>query len=301
MSTTANNNNIAKMKYLDGMSLYDKGKYEQALRMLDDANNMYDGDDFEMLGGILLGLGTCHQLLRSTDVAHQLYQACVDTLVEGYGEDTPAIISPLVNIGILHYKASQVPQAIAKYKRAQRISESSYCTDRMICADLYHNLGVAYDALNDLQKALHFYTKSLRIREKYQETKEQQLLLALTKENIAVVWREQDNHLQAIKLMKTIMPIRQKYNGVSSAEYSNSLFNLALLHFDVGRLNSAQAYFEKCHRIRESLLGRDSLQTKVCEKYLATLQSRAPLSPGPGQYSRIPDTRPDDAASSVTR
>eukprot|EP01060_Flectonema_neradi_P025512 TRINITY_DN34321_c0_g1_i1.p1 TRINITY_DN34321_c0_g1~~TRINITY_DN34321_c0_g1_i1.p1 ORF type:complete len:306 (+),score=37.92 TRINITY_DN34321_c0_g1_i1:57-920(+) len=285
------------MKYLEGMNLYDKGRYEQALHMLDEANNMHDSDDFEMLGSILLGLGTCHQMLRSNEVAHRLYQACIDTLVEGYGEDTPAIISPLVNIGILHYKANEITQAIAKYKRAQRISEGSYCTDRMICADLYHNLGVAYDSKNDLQKALQYYAKSLRVREKYQETAEQQLLLALTKENIAVVWRELDNHLQAIQLMKSIMPIRQKYNGVTSAEFSNSLFNLALLHFDVGRLNSAQSYFEKCLKIRETLLGKDSLQTKVCEKYLAALQNRGPLSPGPGQYSRMPENGSEGVSS----
>eukprot|EP01059_Diplonema_ambulator_P028476 TRINITY_DN47275_c0_g1_i1.p1 TRINITY_DN47275_c0_g1~~TRINITY_DN47275_c0_g1_i1.p1 ORF type:complete len:314 (+),score=100.04 TRINITY_DN47275_c0_g1_i1:143-943(+) len=255
-----------------------------------------DGDA-EMLSEILLGLGACHQQLRNIDVAMQYFEACIEAVQAD--DQQQNLISPLINIGLLHFKEGDNAKAMSRFKRAQKIVEACYCTDRMVCADLYHNIAVIHDAENELQKALHYYAKSLRIREKFEVCKEQQLQLALTKENVAMIWRDQDNQVEAIKLMNTIMPIRKKYCGTSSAEYGNSLFNLGLLHFDIGRVNSALTYFVKCHAVRVALLGPESPQAQLCEKYLVALKHKehsAKMS-RPGAYATLPLSPEDRHAS----
>eukprot|EP00754_Rhynchopus_humris_P048246 Rhum_TRINITY_DN7639_c0_g1::Rhum_TRINITY_DN7639_c0_g1_i1::g.23718::m.23718 len=284
--------------YERGMAQHEKGAYVEALALLEDASAQYADcteDDAELLGSLMMGLGACHQSLHSPDMALQYYEACIEALQKQdglrSGEECVGVISPLVNLGLLHFREGDHARALAKFKRAQRIAEQQFCTDRMVCADLYHNIAVVYDTQSDLQQALTYYGKSLRVREKFEATRQQQLMVALTKENVAMVWRDQDNHEEAIKLMHTILPIHKQHNGAESSEYGNSLFNLGLLHYDVGRLNSALAYFSKCLALRAALLGEDSPQTLLCGKYVAALQQKIhrEAASRPGGYADVPE------------
>eukprot|EP01063_Lacrimia_lanifica_P022964 TRINITY_DN30481_c0_g1_i1.p1 TRINITY_DN30481_c0_g1~~TRINITY_DN30481_c0_g1_i1.p1 ORF type:complete len:344 (+),score=139.99 TRINITY_DN30481_c0_g1_i1:56-1033(+) len=286
---------MAEAAYHKGMQYYDKERYHDALKKVEEASAIYgqcDEGDPTLLGSILLALGSCHQQLQSFETALKFYEACVSALqADGSADENQGIVSPLVNMGLLYFRSGDPGRAMAKLKRAQSIVEKQLSTDRMTCADLYHNIGVVHDHQHELQKALQYYSKSLRVREKFEETREQQLLLALTKENVAMVWRDQDNQTEAIKLMNSILPVRKRYNGVESAEYGNSLFNLGLLHFDLGRISSALTYFTKCHELRAALFGASSPQTKLCAKYVAALEnSHHRIVMGrPGTFACLPD------------
>ena len=265
--------------HMKGMAAYDKRDFPTAVHALEAALQQLaecDEDDSVLFAAILLGLGTAHHALRSHDIAMQYYNEALSALQEegSISGDSLEIVSPLVNMGLIFYAKKDYVNAMAKYKRAQRIVERLYCTDRTVCADLYHNMGVVCDAQNELQKALQFYGKSLRVREKLSQTREQQLLLMLTKENVAMVWRDQDNKEEAVRAMAAVLPIRKKLNGSGSAEYGNSLFNMGLLHFDLGRLNSALTYFSKCLSLRTELLGESSSQTELCATYVTTIRKR---------------------------
>eukprot|EP01061_Rhynchopus_euleeides_P010710 TRINITY_DN20230_c0_g1_i1.p1 TRINITY_DN20230_c0_g1~~TRINITY_DN20230_c0_g1_i1.p1 ORF type:complete len:373 (+),score=120.98 TRINITY_DN20230_c0_g1_i1:212-1330(+) len=297
---------VVSAGYQQGMSLYDQRDYARALRALEGAAQQLgecEEDDAELCGSILLGLGSCHQQLRNTAQALQYFDAAVTALQQQDGVDGESIeiISPLINMGLVHFQQGDHSRAMSKYKRAQRIVERLYCTDRMVCADLYHNIGVVHDSQDDFTQALQNYSKSLRIRERFEATREQQLLLALTRENVAMLWRDQDNHEEAIRVMNSVLPVRKKLNGPDSTEYGNSLFNLGLLHFDVGRLNSALAYFSKCYSLREGLLGAESSQTVLCGKYVSAIEKKISQESlnRPGGYTNIPETYSAPQAGAV--
>ncbi|KAJ9448158.1 Kinesin light chain [Diplonema papillatum] len=263
--------------YESAMSSYEKGRYKEAEEKLDAVFSRC-GDDAELMASVLLGLGTCKQMTREHDEALRLLDACVRALEaareEGAHEAQQCMVSPLVNIGLIHFKKGEHDRALAKFKRAQSIVESSYCTDRMARADVYHNIGVVYDSQGDLTKALKYYVKSLQTRERFEASREQQLLAALTKENIAMIWRDQDNHREAVKMMQAVLPVRRKLNGDRAPEYANALFNTGLLHFDLGHCHKAMAHFEQCYTVRLRALGPDHPQTQLCQKYLDTLHDR---------------------------
>eukprot|EP00755_Sulcionema_specki_P032335 Sspe_Gene.19699::Locus_7192_Transcript_1_1_Confidence_1.000_Length_1253::g.19699::m.19699 len=287
--------------YEAAMSLYDKGRYDDALAKFQESSEqhtMCDEGDAELLANIFLGQGICYHALRQWDDACELYKACLDALsAANLGDTYQGFATPLINLGLLYFKQGRSEEALQCYRRAQKLLEKQYCTDRMAVADLYHNMAVVFDSQDQLQSALQYYAKSLRIRERFEPTREQQLLLAVTKENVAMIWRDQDNQQEAMKMMNTVLPIRKKFNGALSAEYGNSLFNMGLLCFDLGRVNSALSYLSKCLNIRRQVLGPDSQQTRICEQYVQELEQRGSRHPSVYAHLSYRSSSPNNPAT----
>eukprot|EP01065_Artemidia_motanka_P038245 TRINITY_DN47101_c0_g1_i1.p1 TRINITY_DN47101_c0_g1~~TRINITY_DN47101_c0_g1_i1.p1 ORF type:complete len:427 (+),score=108.37 TRINITY_DN47101_c0_g1_i1:56-1336(+) len=295
--------------YEQALALYDRGRFADSLERIDAAQAVsHDtsggcAPDAELLGNLFLLQGACHYALRDFEEALRLYNATRETLdVAEFPDDYVGRVSPLVNLGLLHFRKGQLREAMEHYKEAQRLVERHYCTDRMAVADLYHNIAVVYDAQNQLPRALEFYKKALRIRERFEPTREQQLLLALTKENVAMVWRDQDNTAEAVKMMQSVLSIRRRYNGSDSVEYASSLFNLGLLHFDMARVNSALGYFRRCAEIRRQLLGESSTQTAVALRYVEELEKRnhRTVASSPWAFGSLPYRTPSPSGVSST-
>lgn len=71
--------------------------------------------------------------------------------------------------------------------------------DRLSLADIYHNIGVVYDNQGDVESALSYYRKSLRLREKLLGADHP--ITALTLENMGQILKD----LNQYKVSKTVI------------------------------------------------------------------------------------------------
>eukprot|EP00760_Papus_ankaliazontas_P032280 PhM_4_TR5728/c1_g1_i1/m.90490 len=294
--TTQFSLNSAQREYDVGLGHLDNLDPESAVRHLLlalTAIKNSGASDHVLLGNVMLSLGNAHAELGHNNEARSYFQWTHDLMARHEGPEFVGLATPLLNLGVLMCTERDYGTAYTVLKDAARHLENVFGADRVLLADVYHNLGVASDGLNRIPQALHYYAKAIRIREHFPDKSTLNASrIALTMENVSMCWRAQGNHNEAFKLIQKVLSIRRKNPGAGTLEYAQSLLSAGIIALDMRKANFAGSHLESASKLFLQLLGPDHPLTR---QSLRLTQSAAAT----GAFSPSTSAPPSPTASSI--
>lgn len=139
--------------------LYDRwGKHNEAANFYKKSLELGEQmglTDADKTATVKNNLAMIYKSMRDTEKASQYYQEALDEFRRAHGEASPKVASVYNNLGVLHYQNMEVERALEMHLKALRIREH-LDQKELEPGDLsqsYINLGAAYKALGDFQKA----------------------------------------------------------------------------------------------------------------------------------------------------
>lgn len=158
-------------------------------------------------------------------------------------------------------------------EEALDILQDSFGLDRLLLADVFHNLGCCDEILGTYSAAMEHYMRSLKIREKFQDASgTTDLKLAQTMEHVAMVYRLTESKLgEAQKLLGVVAHTRRRYLGPQHPSYAAALFEQGVCAFEALHMRSALTLLRKSHQIRVDCFGVNHPETQHIRHYLDAL------------------------------
>jgi tetratricopeptide (TPR) repeat protein len=156
---------------------------------------------------------------------------------------------------------------------AFEILQDSYGVERLLLADVLHNLGCCDEILGTYSAAMDHYMRSLKIRGKFQDASgTTDLKLAQTMEHVAMVYRLTESKLgEAQKLLGVVANTRRRYLGPLHPAYAAALLEQGVCAYEALNLRSALTLLRRCHQIRSDCFGPSHPETIHIRKYLDAL------------------------------
>lgn len=160
-------------------------------------------------------------------------------------QDNNKIIYTLLNIAIL--QQNQGDYSGCETSATEAISFFDPSTKSYYKCAIYNTLAINYQRLYDYENAVHYYSESLKLAE-------DELQKIILKNNIAVVYLEQQNYHKAIL---SLLPLSLKKETLENKEnYARILDNLGFCYFRLKNLKSL-------HFLNQSLQIRDSIKDNI--------------------------------------
>ncbi|MBI2259473.1 MAG: tetratricopeptide repeat protein [Flavobacteriia bacterium] len=126
-------------------------------------------------------------------------------------------------------------------KKNEKILNEFY---NIALSDAYNNVGFMYENYGDIPKAIEYYHKSLKIREKLKDL----IGMGVSYNNLGVTHLNLGDTLNAIKYYKKSIKIFEKNHDKRSL--STAYNNLGIIYKHQGKLNLALHYYNKSYSLR---------------------------------------------------
>jgi tetratricopeptide (TPR) repeat protein/tRNA A-37 threonylcarbamoyl transferase component Bud32 len=164
----ANHPTVVKARTALGRVLMERGEYEQAIIVLNDAmrSNGQSKPDTLILIDILRQLADTHFYTGNYTASDSLNQTLLGMHRRIYGEKHPLIADDLLNLGATQYQRGEYAQAERFDRMALDINASFYGTDHPAYASNLTMLGRALVFQDKYDEAVVVLTRSLEIQER---------------------------------------------------------------------------------------------------------------------------------------
>ena len=151
------------------------------------------------------------------------------------------------------YKYGLYKDAEQVFLRQIAIAEELYGKEHENTATSYNNIGEAYRAQGDYDKALEYHQKALATREKVLGTEHPDT--ATSYNNIGLVYDEKGDYDKALKYYFKALAICEKVLGPEHPYTAASYNNIGSVYYDQGDYGKALEYYFKALAIKEKVLG----------------------------------------------
>ena len=216
--------------YAAALELYDNDSPQDCVTVLMAALRAYESlglHDTSLLANLFLALGNAYHAQGNVKAALEMNASCIETLEEEGGPEDPRLLTVYLNTGSIHLAAGQLEEAMQDFLRSRALGEHLVGHDRLIMADVLHNVAVVNDRLGNTGEALRNYETSVRIREKVKGPNDP--LLAVTLENMATICRDLGQTDNALALQGRVTEIRKNAFGIRHLDYAKSVYNLGMI------------------------------------------------------------------------
>lgn len=139
--------------------LFKLGRYDEALKVCDNALKLIQNPDLLILKGKILSK------LQKYEDARLLYEKALEIRKHDLGESHPSVADILIDIGELSKIGKNYREAISNYEAALSIQNGSLGSKHPNVAKTLSKLAELYELINDLEKSLLFYKYSFDIQE----------------------------------------------------------------------------------------------------------------------------------------
>lgn len=182
-----------------------------------------------------------------------------DDWAQSSAYDKEKYIQLLFDYAHFHYQYGHYDLAERLCLRLIALSEEVFGTEHQDTAASYNEIGVIYKAKGELEKAIEYYEKALRINEKVLGKEHSEIATNLN--NIGAVYNDKGEYDMALEYYGMALLIREKVFGREHPVIATSYNNLGFVYGNKGEYDMALEYHEKALRIEEKLLGIDHLST----------------------------------------
>lgn len=135
----------------------------------------------------------------------------------------------------------------------------------------FHNDSINLYEKGAYDEALKLAERSLEIQE--QETGADDIDVAATLSNLALIWLSKGNLTKAIQLFQRSLEIREKVFGTYHQDVARTLHNLALANDNMDNYDEAIRLYEKAILIREKILGTENADLSTSLGNLGSIYS----------------------------
>lgn len=285
----------------EGARLYDKGKYQEALEKLSQAERQarLPEDKIEVANILFKGGFALSKKKRFTSALSYyerslgIYRASDDkpALAKNYNyigkvysdigkyeegikyfeeslkvqrelNDKSGVAHELNNIANLYSYLGSYQESIRLLNHALGICEE--IKDSTQTAKTLINLGTIYFRLRNYEKSIEYLNRAFKIA----DDAKNENLKAYALNIIGVVYREQGNYERALDNYKSALKINKKLG--LDAEIATNLSIIGELYKELGRYDDALRYFEESLRMTEKL--KDQLITAITMSYIGEVK-----------------------------
>ncbi|MAO31933.1 MAG: hypothetical protein CL824_00365 [Crocinitomicaceae bacterium] len=236
---------MAKSIEGQGVSKAQKGNYEESKIFFEKSLDVFKKlNDQSAIARNLDFLATTYCKMGSYEKAISMYEKAF--LIAKTTKDIRRQSSLYGNRAVIHQKQGQLNQAIECFlksiKLAKQLLKSSKegYYPKLNIANAYHNIGNIYTVINDKEKALKYYFKSIKINEKNNFDK----YLILNFLSLADFYLSELNLDKALYYNKKSLSKAIEINSPIDIVKNES--NIALIYFKKERIKEAQAMIERC-------------------------------------------------------
>lgn len=190
----------------------------------------------EALPSAYANLGMLYQVRGDADRAVDFSQRSLKLADEMY--NTKVKIAVLINIGNVYLRIFNRPQqALKAYEGSLELIQQ--VDDRVNKAYALGNIGVAYQMMGNLERALELFQQTLGLTKGVKNLKE---VYANALAGIGNIWRARGNPQKALDYHERSLRVNEEIgNPLGRAE---ALHNIGTIYADLGRVEEALAYFQ---------------------------------------------------------
>ena len=224
--------NLLSAKQLLGWVFYHTGNVDIAKLIFQ--NNLKQAeklDDKRSVAEYFGSLATYYADRADYDIALEYVEKSIE-IYEEIG-DLWGFSGRLNTMGIIYHYKGESNKSLAYWKKTQQIYKQLDIQDGMILG----NLGNAYANLGKLDKALDYYTRSL----KYYEDKGDKMHSAGRINCIGIVYNQKGNYDKALEYNNRSLKMRKEINDTHGLGYD--YFHIGNDYYFKGELNKALNYF----------------------------------------------------------
>ncbi|RKH74358.1 CHAT domain-containing tetratricopeptide repeat protein [Corallococcus aberystwythensis] len=262
----------AQKAYSEAMTLYEAGKYAEAVTRGEDALTRWEAE----LGGASPDVARCvdllgllHWLQGDFDRAEPLFQRGLEIREKAFGKDHPDVADSLNHLANLYIQQGRYTRAQQLHERALTIREAAFGKDHPNVAGSLNNLATAYKSQGFFERAEPLYQRALAIREAVQGKNHLKVTGPLS--NLANLYVEQGLYGRAEPLYLRAIAIREAAQGKNHPDLVSVLHNLALVYLAQELHERAELLFRRAVAIQEAALSKNHPELAMTLTNLADL------------------------------
>jgi len=193
----------------DAMSLFQQGKYDEAIAASDKAIEKATeefGEEHENVATAMINKANVHYAKEEVEEAKKLYIKATGIMAASLPPDSPRLAPPLNNLGFLYASEGEFEKAETSYNAALEIQKKAHGEDAKEVGFTLNNLAELYRQTGEMEKAEEHYERSLALYEKAYGKDDHSLKVVL--QNMAGFYRQTGNEEKAEELEKRAQGLR---------------------------------------------------------------------------------------------
>jgi len=143
-----------------------KEHFEDAMQLYEEARGIQEeilGDNHVEYAATINNIGVVLGKLNQYEDAMECYIKVLCIYRDALGSDHPDVAFTLCNIAEIHRMWNDYSEALNAFSEAKRIQEISLGKESVALADTYQYIGVTYQEMGDMERAISMLRKSLEI------------------------------------------------------------------------------------------------------------------------------------------
>ena len=257
---------LANINTCNGVILFKLGYYKDALKIHQEALSTYEKDDHEeniIKAHLNENIALIYDRYNDFEKTISYYNKCLELTISKYGKHH-------VNTGVVYSSMASIQEvngnftdSLTNFKIAIEILKNANEENSEEFSLIAHLLAILHDKLNDYEKAILWYKKSISIVDNLMVIKDAQIksLNAVNYNNLGLVYLKiKETKLCEESLQKAIY-IREKMFGLNHYDTANSYGNLAGAYYTSGSYEKAKEIYKISLRINRNLNEDDTLET----------------------------------------
>ena len=241
---------LANQYYRTADTLTEQGKYEEANRLLGQAQRIYQKTEtWERYVACLNSIAFGQWFVAAYDSATAAAQCALRLSKKYLGEDHPETALSYDALGYVAEAHGSYVTAHHYYRRALHIRRKYYPEDHLRIADSYTNLGFNYRAMGDYNQALTYHERELKIRLKFRPenclTLDNRLSIISAYNYIGDVYLSRNIYNQALRYYQKAVAVGSNLSAEMLSRVASSYNGLGLAYEAIGDYDRALIYLQK--------------------------------------------------------
>lgn len=214
---------------------YKNGEFQKAI----DYGEVYieESDNKTLLGNTHNIIASAYKQQRNLNAAIQNYEKTLSLRIEVFGRRHPKVGDVLNNLGVAYREKGKYHKAIGYFEMDLSIQTSAETK-----AFTYGNLANVYTDIKEYDKAIHYYTLSLKNMPRSERH--------YAYNNVGLVYLKKKEYLKAEGYFWQTLEDQKKYLLPNSYLIARSYNNLGFSNHKMGNYIQAIAYYEQSLSIR---------------------------------------------------
>lgn len=179
----------------------------------------------------------------------QLHEAALQLAQATYGSNSLAEAYVLISMGATSFANGAFEQSLIQNSKALTIMNKYPDGPPSDIADLYNNIGQAYDELGDVDLALQHKNKALALYKRIYGTEHSAYAMALG--NIGLSYEAGGEYDKALEYLRQALEIRIRLQGKNHKEVGTVYLNMGMIAILKGDAHGSLTYLEPAREIYE--------------------------------------------------
>lgn len=249
---------VLKEMSKNATSLYNQGKYEQALNItiqICDLTRKQLGEEHPDFVARLNDIAFLYELMGKYGDSEAIHQQAMEIIRKSLGKDHPDFAASLNNLAGLYESMGEYEYSKKLYLKAIEIRRRILGEDHQDVSTSLNNLAVLHEKMGNYEDAESLYIRVIEIDRK--TIGEEHLDSATCLENLARLYKSMGHYTKAEPLCCQVMNIMRKTFGEDHPEFAISLTNLAELYRLMGNYGEAEKLCRQAVGIQHKILGEE--------------------------------------------